>query len=448
MSATPPDEAPHYRGKTLSPESPRPTHISEPSNIPVLEKQFDPVFNLMSTHTDPSNAPATTNGSQQHPQQAANGLFENTSRMETGKGLDGMQKRQESNSTSSDGHNVRSIHTTDAIEDSTKQSEPLYNELQSTLLAQPNSSFDDVHDLPSASSHVEPMLASSDPTQADAPSKPSPDLHSPSPATPVNMEQITAVPSVDDNINMGKSTDEPLNTDGGVTGDVAEAGDNLQLLIDSLTQNTASAPSDEIPTQSNTSTVVPKSTTDSVTEISIAPPTSLPAPIGLPPRPPPQEKPAMHPNYSSTGDIRSFHPTHAAHPNNPSNNTQTHPLPSSSYRPSQSYPHPIIPPGNVPASNGLPPPPLASFQQAPGMQHGRVQQSPTNQQFRSSDGLDRNGSSRENRLPESGRFSPVLERKYEEFLNQERTFVSEGVWDRFPHGSRLFIGKRWLHASC
>ena len=444
MSPTPPDEAPHYRGKTLSPESPRPTHISEPSNIPVLEKQFDPVFNLMSTHTDPPTAltTATEPSSQQDQQYAVNELVQNTSIMETGGGFDGMQKLQESSSTLPDGHNVHSIINTGAIEDGAKQSEPLYNELQSTPLAHPNSSFDDAHDLPSTSSHVEPALASSNPTQADAPSQPCPDLHSPSSASPVNMEQSTTVPHADDTVNMGKNTDEPLNTDGGATGDVAEEGDHLQLLIDSLTQNTASAQSDEKPSQSNNAASVPKSTMDPVIESSIAPPTSFPAPIGLPPRPPPQEKPAIHPNYSSTGDIRSFHPTRAAHPNNPPNSSQTHPLQSSSYRPAQSYPHPIIPPGNVSVGNGLPPPPLASFQQAPGMQHGRVQQSPTSQQFRSRDGSDRNGSSQGNRLPEGGRFSPALERKYEEFLTQERVFVSEGVWDKFPHGSRLFIGKR------
>jgi hypothetical protein len=47
---TPPDEALHFRGKTLTPESPRPLHIPEPANIPVLENQMDPVFNDTSTY--------------------------------------------------------------------------------------------------------------------------------------------------------------------------------------------------------------------------------------------------------------------------------------------------------------------------------------------------------------------------------------------------------------
>lgn len=45
MTPSPPDEALHFRGKTLTPESPRPLHIPEPANIPVLENQMDPVFN-------------------------------------------------------------------------------------------------------------------------------------------------------------------------------------------------------------------------------------------------------------------------------------------------------------------------------------------------------------------------------------------------------------------
>jgi len=33
-----------------------------------------------------------------------------------------------------------------------------------------------------------------------------------------------------------------------------------------------------------------------------------------------------------------------------------------------------------------------------------------------------------------------LQKQYEAFLADERQNVSDGVWDRFPEGSRLFIG--------
>ena len=34
-----------------------------------------------------------------------------------------------------------------------------------------------------------------------------------------------------------------------------------------------------------------------------------------------------------------------------------------------------------------------------------------------------------------------MNRLYEAFLDQERKFVTEGQWDQFPMGSRLFIGE-------
>jgi len=43
--------------------------------------------------------------------------------------------------------------------------------------------------------------------------------------------------------------------------------------------------------------------------------------------------------------------------------------------------------------------------------------------------------------------SPEMEKQYNEFLDEERAYVSEGRWDQFPVGSRLFIGfTHSLHA--
>lgn len=50
MTPESPDEALHFRGKTLTPESPRPLHVAEPTSIPVLQNQMDPVFNDTSTY--------------------------------------------------------------------------------------------------------------------------------------------------------------------------------------------------------------------------------------------------------------------------------------------------------------------------------------------------------------------------------------------------------------
>jgi hypothetical protein len=42
---------------------------------------------------------------------------------------------------------------------------------------------------------------------------------------------------------------------------------------------------------------------------------------------------------------------------------------------------------------------------------------------------------------EDSRWPPEVNRLYEEFLDDERRYVTDGQWDQFPAGSRLFIGK-------
>lgn len=70
MTPNSPDEAIHFRGKTLTPESPRPLHIPEPSNIPVLENQMDPVFNDTSTYEKLASNPSEEQHSQPNPDNA------------------------------------------------------------------------------------------------------------------------------------------------------------------------------------------------------------------------------------------------------------------------------------------------------------------------------------------------------------------------------------------
>jgi hypothetical protein len=84
-------------------------------------------------------------------------------------------------------------------------------------------------------------------------------------------------------------------------------------------------------------------------------------------------------------------------------------------------PAPILTTG----ANGLPPPPSASFQ------HG-IPGYPL-----PSPSLSQPGNAND----DDGPFPPELEHPYEEFLQEERQNVTEAKWERFPDGSRLFIGK-------
>jgi len=144
---------------------------------------------------------------------------------------------------------------------------------------------------------------------------------------------------------------------------------------------------------------------------------SLPVALNLPPRPPPQEKPATHPNYNPNDDIRSFHP-HSSH----RGSTQLQPLnlragaagnsDASALRANMS-----------PSASG---PNSAGYSQRPSQEQGSGAAS----------GDD-----------EDERWPPEVNKIYEDFLDQERRFVTEGQWDQFPNGSRLFIGefyKVWL----
>ena len=116
---------------------------------------------------------------------------------------------------------------------------------------------------------------------------------------------------------------------------------------------------------------------------------SLPSAANLPPRPPTQEQPATHPNYDPKDDIRSHHPQNqrALNPQQRGNGS--------------------LQPLNAP---------------------GQAQQQQQSQRNTTPDDEDQ-------------RWPPEVNRRYEEFLEQERKFVTEGQWDQFPMGSRLFIGR-------
>lgn len=128
---------------------------------------------------------------------------------------------------------------------------------------------------------------------------------------------------------------------------------------------------------------------------------SLPAAPHLPPRPPPQEKPSTHPNYNPNDDIRSFHP-HSSHRGSVQ-------LQSLNVRPGVGAPDKMSP--------------------TTGTGYGQ----------RQSQDFSRSASIGDD---EDSRWPPEVNKKYEDFLEQERRFVTDGQWDQFPMGSRLFIGKQ------
>ncbi len=130
----------------------------------------------------------------------------------------------------------------------------------------------------------------------------------------------------------------------------------------------------------------------------------------LPPRPPIPQQSAQ--SYIPSEDTRVYQPGFV--PSIPITLPPSLPL-----APGTSYP--MGAPGTIPDSHGaLPPPPSASLNAPPMPQFTHTPIHPT----------------------VMGGQSPALTptQQWESFLQDERRYVSEARWDKFPEGSRLFIG--------
>lgn len=163
-----------------------------------------------------------------------------------------------------------------------------------------------------------------------------------------------------------------------------------------------------------------------------------PAPgAGLPSRPPPQEQPLIHPNYVHSQHIRDYHP-HAAHPafqpQARANGTGNTAEPSSR----QFVPAVAIQgPQNGQTYSAAP-------VQAPAASVSPAQQ--TTQHSRNSSGTplesrrERNITAGEPIREEDMKWTQETQRKFDQFIGEERAYVAEGRWEQFPPGSRLFVG--------
>lgn len=454
MTSSPPLEAPHFRGKTLTPESPVPLHIPEPANIPVLQNQIDPIFNLMSTHMDQIS---TSRAVSSVPSKVSQYSLSDDTIMDpaelhptdsesTRKG--NHQEGHESDiddDDDDDGENdyIMALGNEEFQEQDEQQSNDTLQNLSFSSTIQPSTTVA-VHENFSIPPQNDPTL--SFPSQEQKISgkilQNSTHPHEPPQNTPIILGQDTESSGYAEknNVHMQPS-DKDVDLDMDVDVNENEGGVNYQALLDNLSPSTANAPSAE----SLTSTTKPTApeTVNALRPSSAEPPiAALPIPAGLPPRPPPQEKPAIHPNYTPGEDIRSYHYPHTQ---SSSSHTSFVSQPSNPYRPSPGYPHPAS--GATVGANGLPPPPIPTFQQQPP-KVSQVQRSPVTPQSRQKDGSMKNGERSavpadedEDEVP----WAQETEKKYAEFLHDEAVYVTEGLWDRFPPGSRLFVGEIHSH---
>ena len=202
--------------------------------------------------------------------------------------------------------------------------------------------------------------------------------------------------------------------------DIANGGIDIQQLLDNITANAEkneSTSAAAAPSALASNTPLPKGSS------------GLPAHASLPPRPQiPQKRP-----YD---DAQMYH---GGLPGLPQS--------LSSFRP-PGVAAPLIAAGAPGTSTdprgGLPPPPSASFRPPPPSTASPISPASYSQINRSSgqDQLTKSIESREEADDIDQRWGPEIQKIYDKFLEDERMYVTEGMWDRFPIGSRLFIGKQ------
>jgi hypothetical protein len=184
--------------------------------------------------------------------------------------------------------------------------------------------------------------------------------------------------------------------------DPTAGGVDFQAILDNLSANPPSFAAAHGTTPSNYPPV----------SSLISPTSTLGGNPNLPPRPPPQ---AGIPSLPSADDIRNYHK-----------------IPSANYKAQTNLPSLVT--ASATGANGLPPPPTASFQQTP---QSAMQPSPADANYRQRDVLDRAPAGDDTEGP----WGPEIQRLYDDFLAAERSYVTDGQWDKFPLNSRLFIGK-------
>ncbi|PLN80458.1 hypothetical protein BDW42DRAFT_170889 [Aspergillus taichungensis] len=430
MTPSSPDEALHFRGKTLTPESPRPLHVAEPASIPVLQNQMDPIFNDTSTYEQPppdSFAPSNWNPQAQQ------------------------------NTTPSQGHHagLGSVTTKDRVSETglgggqQPPPPPPQQQHQTKHLQDQGSSHigsfctaggsatrrDDRVSVPSSQPAV--SMESQNPSAAPAESSlttyppsdyaashlayPSPDVP---PSSSSHITQgVSHANAVDPAVTTSwaiPSAPGRLDTQDTRQDARGEGGVDFQNLLDNLPASSAA------PFAPAVSETAPMSAHEAEDATQSA--------LGLPPRPPPQDKPSIHPNYHAGDDIRSYHqfqpPSSNVQPSQPTQQSN-HPPPNAGLPGAAA----TGAPGTSAAASNLPPPPAPSFQQSLPAED-QTSRSPNHKNSRE----DRQVGRQSRGSGEDAPWGPEVQKKYDEFLHNERIYVTEGLWDRFPHGSRLFVG--------
>ena len=379
MSVSPPPEPHEIRGKTLTPVSPKPVHYPSPSNVPILEKQMEPSFEASAASSllmsAAGLAPMSANSNINAPahQERSDAALQG----------DAGTVRDGSKAEASNGHSEPNQLT--STEDHT---------LSSNLVSQPI--------------HSSEYLPGEAPTSASAlggaASMINPSLH---PTLNANAFERRDDPSPKDPPEAIQANPAPEA--------VAPASDtnvgsvDFQSLLAQLSQTSNLPPADV------SRGPAPDAPLNDA-QYAAAQSNAFLGNVGLPPRPPPQDIPATHPNYNPTDDIRSYHP-HSQQNLAASYRAQNSPQALDTTAPGMS-------------------PPAPPFQQTPNSAFPPGQSPITPSSYRQRDSIEPRPTSAGSQEQSAGE----VERIYAQFLRDESANVAEGRWEKFPQGSRLFVG--------
>lgn len=211
---------------------------------------------------------------------------------------------------------------------------------------------------------------------------------------------------------------------------------DVQALLQSLQTNSAqtSDNSHVAAAQSPSQTQAPRAPGIDSSPVSAA---GLGAPpSGLPPRPPPQEQPLINANYSHS-QIRDYHP-HAANSAYQNSTARSSNTATSTDPTSQNFAPPVhvSTESGADSSHGNSTTAVSQDQQAIyGANLNRMQGTTpleSRREYKIAAGL--------NLSEDDQPWTADTQRKYDKFIEDERKYVSEGRWEQFPYGSRLFVG--------
>ena len=366
--------------QSKTPESPRPVQPPQPANIPVLQNQNDLLFNLVTSHIKPPFAARNLTAMDLETENpVSEQLADATISTETEAQNDATLDLEKSLADEAEETATTEIAATEQVPD---------NENQSTSVV----------DQPAPVEMSEPISSN---TQADQSSNSKEDQGATfsNPFTEADPEDEVKLEQPQPEIN----TTEPAGNEV-----------NYQALLEQIVASSAAA-------VNTGATITADPLQQNPTALGLPnPPSTLPhAAAGLPPRPPPQDPSSIASSYATDQDPRLYQFPQA----------QTA-IASASQPPSNLFQQSTFTnPG--PNSSGLPPPPLPSFQQPlPNFQQQQQQFAPMPEYN------DMHGA----RYDDEKKWPSQIQQMYEEFLRQEEVYTKDGAWDKFPAGSRLFVG--------